>query len=709
MSLQNALNKKNLIFEIGCEEIPARFMAPTLAQIEREFLTRCEDARITVGDVRMLGTPRRLTMIVSGIEPVQADLEEERTGPPARAAYRDGEPTKAAHGFARGQGVAVEDLYLVETPKGEYLAAKVFEAGKPVSELLPEILQGTLEKLGFPKSMRWAANREQFARPVRWLLALLDDQVLTVRYTNVVSDRFTYGHRFAAPQAIEVRDIADYERLLEEAFVEVDPEKRRIKIVAGARTEAARIGGELLEDAELVDEVVHLVEKPHAVLVTYNEEYLDLPDEVLISSMRSHQRYFAVLDPVTQQLTNACVVIYNTPVRDPDVVRAGNLRVLRARLDDAKFFWDQDVQIPLEARVEQLESVIWLKKLGTMKARCLRMSGLAARIGERLALHDSHIDAASRAAYLAKADLVSNMVYEFPDLQGVMGREYAVRSGEGEEVGTAIYEQYLPRGADDELPESDAGALVALAERLDALVGIFGIGLIPKGNADPYALRRASLGVLRIIQDRAYDLGISELLEMAVQVYEESGQAAAFTSDRDTVIAQVREFLLTRQKHQLAADFPVDVVDAVLAVSQDDVLSARDRVAALAALRDEADFEPLAIGFKRVVNILRKQADEQETVPDEVNAELLEEMQERELYNQSRGVAKSVGEALETRDWASACQALITLKRPIDGFFDHVMVMAEDVTLRQNRLALLDDLRGLFMQVTDISRIQTES
>lgn len=700
---------KQLIFEIGCEEIPARFMTPTLDQLKREFLAQCKDARISIGGVRMLGTPRRMTLIASDIEPVQADLEEERTGPPAKAAYRDGEPTKAAQGFARGQGVAVEELYLVDTPKGEYLAAKVFEAGKPVGELFPAILQSTLEKLSFPKSMRWASNREQFARPVRWLLALLDDQVLTVRYTNVVSDRFTYGHRFAAPGAIEVRDISQYETLLAEAFVEVDPAKRRVEIMGSARAAAEGFGGVLLEDLDLVDEVVHLVEKPHAVLVVYNEEYLELPDEVLISSMRSHQRYFSVLDAVTKQLTNACVVIYNTPVRDPDVVRAGNLRVLRARLDDAKFFWKQDLQVTLEDRMPQLEQVIWLKRLGTMQQRCLRMSALTAKIGQRLQLQDTHIDAASRAAYLAKADLVSNMVSEFPDLQGVMGREYAVRSGEGEEVGRAIYEQYLPRGADDELPESDAGALVALAERLDALVGIFGIGLIPKGNADPYALRRAALGVLRIIQDRAYDLGVSELLQMAVDVYAQSEQGEALTTEPDKLVAQVREFLLTRQKHQLAADFPVDVVDAVLAVSQDDVLSARDRVAALAALRGEEDFEPLAIGFKRVVNILRKQADEQEVVPDEVDASKLEELQEKELYNRSRGVGVTVQEALGTRDWESACRALITLKRPIDAFFDHVMVMAEDRALRQNRLALLDELRGLFMQVADISRIQTDS
>lgn len=700
---------KKLIFEIGCEEIPARFIPDALATLAGEFSKRCEEARITASAPRTLGTPRRLTLIVDAIEPLQGDLEEERTGPPEKAAYRDGQPTKAAEGFARGQGVAVDDLYLVDTPKGKYLAAKVFEKGQPVEALLPGILQEMLDKLSFPKSMRWAANREQFARPVRWLLAMLDGtDILPVQYTNVQSGNVTYGHRFAAPGAITIHDIDSYESRLKQAHVTVDPEARRRTIRQLASAEAAKIGGQLLEDEELLDEVVYLVEEPHAVLVTYNEDYLELPDEVLISSMRSHQRYFAVIDPATRKLTNACVVIYNTPVRDPDVVRAGNLRVLRARLDDARFFWKQDLQTTLEARMTQLEKVIWLKKLGTMASRAIRMSGLTAALGERLDLPNTHIDAASRAAYLAKADLVSNMVYEFPDLQGVIGREYAIHDGEGEEVGMAIHEQYLPRGADDALPETDAGALVALSERLDALVGIFGIGLIPKGNADPYALRRATLGLLRIIQGQAYDLNIHEIVEMAWQVYADHDLTDTFTSSHDELLAHVTDFILTRQRHMLAADFPGDVVEAVLAVSNGDILSVRDRVAALAELRKEDDFEPLAIGYKRVVNILRKQADEHVEIPAEVNAELLAEPQEKELFVRASNVAPEIGAAVQTRDWAGACNALIKLKKPIDDFFDHVMVMAEDEALKKNRLAILDMIRNLFMQVADISRIQVE-
>ena len=697
---------RHLIFEIGCEELPASFVSLALEQLKEEFVRRAAQARLEIQGVRVLGTPRRLTLIVEKVAATQQDLEEERTGPPARAAYRDGEPTKAALGFARGQGVEPEALYLVETEKGEYVAAKVFEPGRPAGELLPGIVQGALEALSFPKSMRWGQGREQFARPVRWLLALLDDQVLPVSYAGVTSDRFTYGHRFASPGAIEVTQGGLYEELLSGAQVEVDPDKRRDAIMALARQAAESMGAELIEDDELLGEVVQLVEKPHAVLVTYDEAYLELPDEVLLSSMRSHQRYFAVRQ--AGALTHACVVIYNTPVRDPEVVRAGNLRVLRARLDDATFFWRQDLKRPLEAALEELGEVIWLKQLGSVKQRALRMSALAAKLAERLELSNEHVDAASRAAYLSKADLVSQMVNEFPDLQGVMGREYALRSGESEEVAKAIAEQYLPRGAEDELPGTHAGAIVALSERLDALAGLFGVGLTPKGNADPYALRRAALGVLRIVQDRAYALTIEELVTAAVEVYEERAQTQSWTSSSEEVIGELHDFVLTRQRHLLAADFRTDLVDAVVAVAAGDILSVKDRVQALAELQKEDDFGPLAAGYKRVVNILRKHGEEPgaEALTGEVDVVLLEELQERELYAQSLRAREHVEGALQTRDWASACKALITLKRPIDDFFDHVMVMAEDHTIRHNRLELLARVSELFSQVADLSRVQ---
>lgn len=699
-----------LIFEVGCEDLPARFVAPALAQMQAAFTQACLARRISVeGEVRVVGTPRRLALLVDGLATQQQDLQEERLGPPAKAALREGEYTQAAHGFARGLGLTAEQLYLVDTPRGPYVAARVFEAGAPTATLLPELLLHVAQSFSFPKSMRWGARRDTFARPVRWLLATLDGVCVPLSFAGVVSGDVTFGHRFSAPDPITVTSIAHYVEALRAADVEVDPAERRAQIKLLLTRAADEAGGQLIEDEALLDEVVQLVEKPHVVCVRFDERYLEMPDEVLILSMRSHQRYFAIKRADGAGLLNACAVIYNTPVRDPDVVRAGNLRVLKARLDDARFFWAQDLKTPLEQFLPKLERVVWLGALGSLSDRAHRISALVSRLGMTLGLPEQTRYHAQRAGLLAKADLATSMVYEFTDLQGIMGRAYASHAGEPEAIALAIEEHYLPKGADDALPSTDEGALVALAERLDALVGIFGVGLVPRSNADPYALRRAALGVLRITQSRAYPVLLSTLLAQAWEVYHATGLAeAAFTTSREALLAQLEEFITTRHKHLLATEFPADVVDAVLAVASDELLAARDRVAALAQLRQDDDFEPLAIGFKRVVNLLRKQADAQLAIPEAVDPELLVEPQERALHQHFGRARGEILAALEGRDWAGACQSLITLKAPVDAFFDHVMVMTDVEALRANRLALLDRLRVLFLQVADISMIQTE-
>jgi glycyl-tRNA synthetase beta chain len=694
-----------LVYEIGCEELPPSFCEPALAQIEKAFRAQVEELRISFDSLRTVATPRRLTLLVDGLADSQSDLEEERTGPPAKIAFRDGEPTKAAEGFARGNGVDVADLYTVDTDKGEYLAAKVFEEGQPTRELLPEVLNEIVRGLNFPKSMRWAARTERFARPVRWILAVADGETVPVSFAGVDSSNTTFGHRFAAPESFDVSGIDDYLSGLREAHVVVDQAERRETITRKLAEIAEDIGATLVEDQALVDEVTFLVEEPHAIAITFGDEYLELPDEVLVSSMRSHQRYFSFADEDGNALISVCGVIYNTPVTTPEQVYDGNLRVLRARLDDARFFWEKDLKISLDTLVDKLSTVVWLKKLGSMKARSERMSKLAAAISDEVGFDEHATRSAKRAGLLSKTDLLTDMVGEFPDLQGVMGREYALADDEDADVANAIYEQYLPKGADDDVPETKAGAAVALAEKLDALTGCFGIDLIPTSTSDPYALRRAALGVIRILQEREYSVGLSRLFELAVDAYEELSPGA-LEKDRDELVDQVVEFCATRLKYQLTDDYPTDVVDAVLAVNKDDVLSIQDRVDALAELRQEPDFEPLAIGFKRVVNILRKQAEEQAELAGSVNTDLLEEEQERALHNAWKDAAAEVDAALAARDWQRACQALIGLKGPVDDFFDNVMVMADDQKLMQNRIALLDELRDLFMKVADISRIQ---
>jgi glycyl-tRNA synthetase beta chain len=649
----------NLVFEIGCEEIPARFVDRALDDMGAKFAAECEARRVGFDGFRTFGTPRRMTLLVEGLAERQDNLEEVRTGPPERAAFRDGEPTKAAHGFARGAGVAVEDLTVVETPKGRYVAANVFQEGRPTRELLPEILLAILNGLGFPKSMRWADNREAFARPVRWILALAGTEVVPLTWAKVESGAATQGHRFVAPGPFEISGddpIPAYLATLEGANVVLDPAERRRLALDGLQAAAEAAGGQLRPDPGLLTEVSHLVESPYICTLEFDEKYLELPDEVLISSMRSHQRYFAITD-AEGALLNACGVVYNTPVRDVDVVRRGNLRVLRARLEDAVFFWETDLATPLPDRLSKLENVVWLKQIGSVRQRCERISTLAAAIAVKLGFDDETQANARRAGLLSKADLVTNLVGEFPDLQGAVGREYARKAGEDDAVAVAIYEQYLPRGAEDAIPQTDAGAAVALAEKLDALVGCFGIGLVPSSNADPYALRRAAIGVLRILVGRQYTTSLPELV----------------------------------------------VVDAVLAVGLDDVLSAGDRVTALTELVDEPDFEPLATGFRRVVNILRKQAADRDAAG--VDPGLFVDDAERSLHGAYISAAETMDAALDARDWSKACGALIGLKSPVDTFFDEVMVMADDPGLRGNRIALLASLEQLFLKVADISVI----
>ncbi|MGM0559090.1 MAG: glycine--tRNA ligase subunit beta [Myxococcota bacterium] len=689
-----------LIFEIGCEELPASFIEPALEQMETFLEERCEELRIDIDGLRTMATPRRLTLVVEEMAERQSDLEEERTGPPAGISWDDdGNPTPAAQGFARGQGVDVDDLYTVDTDKGEYVAAKVFEEGQPTAELLPAVLDDMIEALHFPKSMRWAANTERFARPVRWILAVADGDVVPVTFAGVDSSNQTRGHRFASPRAFEVDSIDKYVDQLEARHVIVDHHRRREKIEHLLENAADDIDGEVIDDPELLDEVNFLVEDAYLTVLDYGEAYLELPDEVLISSMRSHQRYFAIEEEDGAALRPYCAVIYNTPVKTPEEVYEGNLRVLRARLDDARFFWEKDLKRSLEDRIDDLNDVVWIAKIGSMKKRAERISNLAGALAEAIGLDVK--DHASRAGLLSKSDLVTQMVGEFPDLQGTMGREYALADGEPAEVAAAIYEQYLPKGAHAEIPQTAAGACVALAEKLDALVGCFGVDMVPSSASDPYGLRRAALGVIRILQGRAYSISVTEMFELAIDAYE-ALSPDVLQGDRDGLVAELVDFTATRLKYQLASDFPTEVVDAVLAANKNDVLSARDRVEALDELRGEEDFEPLAIGFKRVVNIVRKEADTG-AILGNVDATLLEEDEEKALWEAYKDAAGDLEVALGERDWEAACHVLIGLKSPVDDFFDNVMVNAEDEALRQNRLAMLNDLRGLFLQVADIS------
>lgn len=696
-----------LVFEIGCEELPASFLEPTLQQIRKGFLTALTEARIAVDpdDLQTFGTPRRLTLLVRKIAERQDDLEEERTGPPAHVAFKDGEPTGAAKGFARAQGVDVTELYTVETSRGEVLAAKVFEQGLPTREILPGILTRLIKGLNFAKSMRWGAHKATFGRPVRWILAVLDGQVVPLEFAGVQSGNRTRGHRFAAPQEFEVKDINSYREGLEKAFVVLDPEERRRQIRDFLGEHAQAAGGRVVEDPELIEEVANLIEKPHALTLEIDEKYLELPREVLISSMRSHQRYFAIEETDGTALKPACVVIYNTPVRDPALVAKGNLKVLRARLDDAQFFWEKDLETGLEDNIDRLSDVIWIGPLGSMQERSKRIATLAKHIAEAIGLGSEEAEFAARAGLLSKTDLVSNMVDEFPDLQGLIGGEYAAHAGEPKAVALAIREQYLPKSADDALPSTGISAAVALAEKLDAIVGCFGVGMIPTSTADPYGLRRAALGILKVLHDRGLTISPKTLIELAIDAYPQD--PSPFKNEKEELTDLVLSFLTTRLHYLLVDIAPTDVVKAVLATGVDEIPSVYGRVEALKSLRDLPDFEPLALGFKRIDNILRKQAEDQDLASLRVDPERFVEAAENELFAAFQTAQKEVEEAMAERAWRRACDALIALKAPVDNFFDSVMVMVDDEGLKENRIALLATLEELFLKVADISEIQT--
>ena len=689
------MSTTTFLLEIGTEEIPARMAPAGVAELKTRFLKEAAALHLDVSDVRTAVTPRRLVLAVGSIPVRQADVELEVTGPPAKAAFRDGQPTKAAEGFARGQGVDVGDLYTVDTPKGPYVAVRKHISGRPVAELLQEALPRLISSLPWPKSMRWGREPQAFVRPVHWIVALLGADVIPFEYAGIASGNTTRGHRFMAPTPFTVEGPDDYFARMADASVLLDPEDRRARIQSGVTSLATEAGGQVIADDGLVEEVTQLVEWPVVTLGSFAQDNLALPKEVLITSMRSHQRYFAVEDG-DGGLLPRFVVVSNTQTRDPAVVTRGNERVLAARLSDARFFFGEDKKKPLADYVDALEDRIFLAILGTVRAKAERIQSLAAFLAQRLA--PDAASTADRAALLCKADLATHMVGEFPDLQGVMGREYARSSGETDEVATAIFEHYLPRFAGDSVPDTDAGAIVSVADKMDSLVGCFGIGLLPTGTQDPYALRRGALGIIHTFQAKGWRLGLSDLISAGIVAYGDK-----LTRTAEETRADLLDFFRGRLKSMLTAEVATDVVDAVLATGDDVLIDLVAKVRALSTFRQREDFEPLAAAFKRVMNITKGQevgpgGPEHTALVEEAEVQLLREAETRGEASRKRLVA---------RDFEGALAELALLKPSVDGFFDKVMVMAEDPDVRRNRLALLVQIRSLFSNIADFSRIQT--
>jgi len=693
---------EDLLLEIGTEELPASFVVPALEELLRSLAERLAGARLPHGTMRPFGTPRRLAVLVEGVAERSPDLRRQVLGPPVKAAFAaDGAPTRAAEKFAEVHRRAVAELLRVQTPKGEYLAVDVEEAGQLATELLPKALSEVVHGLTFRKSMRWGDVEQSFARPVQWLVALHGAAVLPLVFGDVQSGRETHGHRFLAPLPLPLAHARDHAAALERAHVVADVATRRSRLHRGVREAAARAGGVLREDEGLLDEVTQLVELPCPVLGSFEERHLELPPEVLVQEMRTHQRYFSVVDSQGKLLPRF-VAVSNTPVRDEALSRRGYERVLGARLTDGRFFFDQDRTTPLAARVSELGRVVWQGQLGSYGEKVERMRSLAAWLTHQAGL-DRLLPTVDRAALLAKADLVTGMVGEFPELQGVMGREYALACGESPAVALAIAEHYLPRGPSDPLPTEDSGALVGLADRLDTLAGLFALRKQPSASADPFGLRRACLGVIRLILGRGLRLHLGRALDEALRPLAQKLPKANLGEARSELV----EFFRGRLRAMWTENVRADVVEAVLSAGFDDLRGAEARVQALAALVQTPEFLPLAESVKRAVNIVEKQgSDIQGDVPQEA---LFEQPAERALYKEARAAGVRVSEALAKEDVPGALAAAASLRGPVATFFEEVRVMAEDRAVRENRVRLLRNVAEVFAPLADFGRIQVDA
>ncbi len=686
---------KELFFELGCEEIPARLVEGARHELGRTLAAKLDALGLAHEGLTTWATPRRLALAVKVAER-QEDRREERVGPPAKVAFGpDGSPTKAALAFAERNGVPVDRLERVSTPKGEYLAVTVDIPGQSARDLLADALEQAVTGLTWPKAMRWGSRRETFIRPVHWIVALFGGDIVPVAFAGLLAGNHTRGHRFLAPARFEVHDSASWLEGLRRAYVEPDSDARRALIRREAEALAASPGGRVLMDETLLVEVSNLVEWPVPLLGSFEPHYLDIPSQVLVTSMKVHQKYFAVAGPDGQLLPNFVVVCGTVPT-DPAVVVHGNGRVLRARLADARFFFEEDRGKPLEAFVPKLAERTFLKGLGTMLDKAQRIASLAATLSGELG---GDADTARRAGLLAKADLSTQMVGEFPELQGEMGRDYARLSGEPEAVAQAIFEHYLPRFAGDQLPETPAGRAVALADRLDSVVGCFALGLEPSGSADPYALRRQALGVLRILED----LGGAVPLRRALDLAWANVQAAGLQLDVawPDLEARLLEFFRGRLKAALATDHPTDLVEAALSVGFEDPADARGRLEALAAMKQTSDWDALAVSIKRIVKIASGEAEYA------LDPATLSEPAEQQLFAAYAQVRDAATEALDRREYKAAVGRLVALEPAIERFFDEVLVMSDVPAERERRLALLQRVAALFHRLAAFDKVST--
>jgi glycyl-tRNA synthetase beta chain len=703
----------DFLLEIGTEEIPARMIQDASQELQKRVEELLAKNSLPHQGIRRSETPRRLALIASGIPATQPDVQEQLTGPATKVAYKDGQPTPAAHAFAKKAGVDVSQLKSVTTPKGEYLTASVTNKGKPAAQLLAELLPKEIASIYWPKNMYWRAGKpERFVRPVRWIVALLDGEIIPLEFAGIKAGNHSRGHRILGPAQVAIASPSRYSETMQGAHVTVLSADREYKIRKALDAATRTVpGARWREDAELLKTVVNLTEWPSAILGNFDKQYLSLPEEVLVTVMRDHQKYFAVED-ATGKLAPHFLAVLNTG-GDPDgLIRHGNERVLRARFNDARFFWDTDQKITLVNRVEMLKAVTFQKDLGSYAAKAERTAKLAAKLCAILAKSGQRVDAGAvqQAARLAKTDLTAELVKEFTELQGIVGGLYAKAQGLPDNVATAVYDQYKPESTEDSAPRTLEGAVLSIADKADSIAGMFALGLVPSGSKDPFALRRQANGIVKTIVEHKLPLNLAQILADARDGYQGSEAEKKFTLSGEAYVQAVRSFFRERLEFYLrdVLGLAYDVVNATLAAGADDVVDAVARASAVAKVRPSSDFESISVAFKRMKNILRQAAETKKAVAEPFNPSALKDAEEKKLADAVPEVAKKVKALSASRQYEPALIEISRLRPAIDAFFDKVMVMVEDENLRAQRLGLLQTLVNEFSSIADFSEIVTE-
>lgn len=688
------MSKHTVLFELGCEELPPKSLKTLRDSLKAEVEKGLTTAGLNFAAIDAYAAPRRLALKITDLDAAQPDSQKRFDGPAVQAAYdSDGKPTKALEGFLRGQGISADQVSRFNAGKMEKVCFYKDIKGQSLDSLLPAILQTALDNLPIAKRMRSAASRTEFVRPVQWVVLLKDDQVIEATIQDFKASNQTFGHRFHAPQAITLKHANDYLESLRAAHVIADFDERQGLISTQVKTLADEVNAQAIVPADLLDEVTALVEWPVALRASFEKRFLAVPQEALISTMQDNQKYFCLVNEAGK-LQPYFITVSNIDSKDPSQIIEGNEKVVRPRLSDAEFFFVQDQKQPLASRQTKLANMVFQAQLGTLWDKSERIATLASEIAK---LTDGDEASAKQAGLLAKCDLTSELVGEFPELQGIAGTYYAKLEGLPDEVANAIAEQYLPRFAGDKLPQTRTGIALALADRLDTLVGIFGIGQAPTGNKDPFSLRRAAIGILRLLIENKLSISLSQLIELAAQGYGDK------LKDIHKAQADALQFVEGRYRAMYEDQgVSVDVIQAVQGLNPASPLDFDYRIKAVSHFKTLPEAQALAAANKRVANILAKEGN----VNGHVDASLLTEQAEKDLYQALQAISPVVKPLLQSHDYTPALTELATLRAPIDAFFDNVMVMADDAAVKQNRLRLLAELRALFISVADVSVLQ---